>query len=209
MIHTVLGSRLRGTVSPRNYNNHVGVPLSMLQIEPQHDYAVLELGATGSGEIERLAGLCSPTLGVITQVGDAHLGGFGSRRQVAEAKAELLAALPLDGYAVLGDDPWLRRIARRSQAPITWVGRGADCDLAAADIHWSRGQLSFRVSECHFQVPVWGRHHVISALLAVAVGRILGIPVEQIRPRPAELPVRPHALRSHRGPRRDNHQRYL
>jgi len=79
MIHAVLASRLKGTVSPRNYNNHVGLPLSMLQIEPDQDYAVLELGASGPGEIARLAGLCSPTIGVITQAGDAHLGGFGGR----------------------------------------------------------------------------------------------------------------------------------
>ena len=62
---------------------------------------------------------------MITQVGDAHLGGFGSRQAIAEAKAELLAALPPDGQAVLGDDPWLRRVAARCAAPITWVGTGA------------------------------------------------------------------------------------
>lgn len=175
MIHTVLKSKLTGSVSPRNYNNHVGVPLSMLQMEPSHDYAVLELGASGPGEIGRLSELCGPTIGVITQVGDAHLGGFGSRWQVALAKAELLAALPLDGYAVLGEDPWLRRIARQSRAPITWVGRGAENDLVAADVEWTHGTLGFRLGECRFSVPVWGRHHLTSALLAVAVGRILGI----------------------------------
>ena len=91
MIHTVLRGRLRGTASPRNYNNHLGVPLSVLAIEPDHDYAVVELGASSPGEIATLAELCSPKIGVITYVGDAHLGGFGSRRGVAEAKAELLA----------------------------------------------------------------------------------------------------------------------
>jgi len=193
MIHAVLASRLKGTQSPRNYNNHVGLPLSMLQIEPDQDYAVLELGASGPGEIARLAGLCSPTIGVITQVGDAHLGGFGSRLQIAEAKAELLAALPLDGYAVLGDDPWLRRIARASQAPITWVGRGADCDLAAADVQADGGRLRFRVADCRFSVPVWGRHHLTAALLAAGVGRLLGIGLEtsaQALERFAAVPMR-------------------
>ena len=108
MIHTVLQSRLRGTASPQNFNNHLGVPLSMTAIEPDHDYAVLELGASRLGEIAALAELSAPKVGVITCVGDAHLGGFGSRRQIAQAKAELLAALPADGRAVLGDDPWLR-----------------------------------------------------------------------------------------------------
>ena len=111
MIHTVLQSRLTGTASPGNFNNHLGVPLSMTAMEPEHDYAVLELGANRPGEIAALAELCRPKVGVITPIGDAHLAGFGSRDHVAQAKAELLAALPPDGHAVLADDPWLR--ARR------------------------------------------------------------------------------------------------
>ena len=108
MIHTVLQTRLRGTASPRNFNNHLGVPLSMTALEPDHDYAVLELGASRPGEIAALAELSAPHVGVITRIGDAHLGTFGDRRRIAQAKAELLAALPPNGRAVLGDDPWLR-----------------------------------------------------------------------------------------------------
>ncbi len=199
MIHTVLGSRLKGSASPRNFNNHVGVPLSLLGVEPQHDYAVLELGASRPGEIAALAELCAPKVGVITPLGDAHLGGFGSRQGVAEAKAELLAALPPDGRAVLGDDPGLRSVADRCQAPITWVGTGENCDLRAIDVRSDRGQLSFRVvvgetshkvavgdashkvgCECEFSVPVWGRHHLTSALAAVAVGRMMGFDLDQM-----------------------------
>jgi UDP-N-acetylmuramoyl-tripeptide--D-alanyl-D-alanine ligase len=178
MIHTVLASRFRGTASPRNYNNQIGLPLSILQTRPADDFAVYELGASGPEEIARLAELCRPTIGVITHVADAHLAGFGSRRKVAEAKAELLAALPLDGQAVLGDDAWMRRVANRCKVPITWVGRDLTCDLVAADVQWARGQLSFRVGDCRFAVPVWGRHHLTSALIAVAVGRIFGIELE-------------------------------
>ena len=180
MIHTVLGSRLAGTASPRNYNNHVGVPLSMLQIEPQHDYAVIELGASRQGEIAALAELCAPKVGVITNVGDAHLGGFGSRGGIAESKAELLAALPPDGHAVLGDDPWLKRIARRCGAPVTWAGRGSECDVSARDVHSGQGELSFQVGDCRFNVPIWGRHHLTAALAAVAVGRMMGFDLGQI-----------------------------
>jgi len=178
MIHTVLESRLRGTASPRNFNNDIGLPLSILRINAGDDYAVLELGASGPGEIARLADLCRPTIGVITRVADAHLGGFGNRRKIAEAKAELLAALPVDGHAVLGDDAWVRGMAYRSKAPITWVGRDLACDLAATDVQWARGQLAFRVGNCRFSVPVWGRHHLTSALIAVAVGHIFGIELE-------------------------------
>ena len=83
MIHTVLGSRRLGVASPRNFNNHLGVPLSMLAMEPHHEYAVLELGANHVGEIASLAELCRPTIGVITRIGDAHLAGFGDRGNIA------------------------------------------------------------------------------------------------------------------------------
>src|SRR5205823_1425973 len=112
MIRSVLGTCFAGSSSPKNYNNHTGVPLSMLAMEPDHDFAVLELAASAAGEISQLAALCQPHVGVITRVGDAHLGSFGSYQAVAEAKAELLAALPADGWAVLhGDDPRLRKLA--------------------------------------------------------------------------------------------------
>jgi len=180
MIHTVLRRRLKGTASLRNHNNHIGVPLSMLAIEPDHDYAVLELGASGPGEIAALAGLCAPKVGVITHVGDAHLGGFGSRRGVAEAKAELLASLPPDGQAVLVDDPWIRRIASRCRTPIVWVGRGADCDVSAEEVAGVGGRLAFRVDGCPFEIPVWGRHHLNGALSAIAIGRMLGLDLPEM-----------------------------
>jgi UDP-N-acetylmuramoyl-tripeptide--D-alanyl-D-alanine ligase len=180
MIHTVLQSRLRGTASPRNYNNHVGLPLSMLAIHPSHDYAVLELGASGPGEIASLAEICRPTLGVITQVADAHLEGFGSRWGVAQAKAELLAALPEDGHAVICDDAMLRGLAECCRAPLTWIGRSADCDVMATDVRARGGCLEFRVEGQLFHVPVWGRHHLVSALSAIAVGDLLGMELDEI-----------------------------
>ena len=188
MIHCVLGTRLKGTASPRNYNNHVGMPLSMFAIEPHYDYAVLELGASRKGEIAALADLCAPKVGVITQIGDAHLGGFGSRSQIAEAKAELLAALPPDGRAILGDDPWLRTVAEDCDAQITWVGTGQQCHVRADDVRSEGGQLSFRVTvgdadkatDCEFHVPVWGQHHLTSALAAVAVGRMMGFDLDEM-----------------------------
>jgi UDP-N-acetylmuramoyl-tripeptide--D-alanyl-D-alanine ligase len=178
MIHTILQSRLRGTASPRNFNNQFGLPLSMTAIEPWHDYAVLEMGASGCGEIGAMAELARPTIGVITCVGDAHLGMFGSQRRIAQAKAELLAALPADGRAVLGDDPWLRSVASGSQAKITWVGTGDGCDVKAVDVRNINGRLAFRVGECQFLVPVYGRHYVTAALAAVAVGQIMGFDLD-------------------------------
>ena len=180
MIHTVLHSRLRGTASPQNFNNRIGVPLSMAAIEPTHDYTVLELGASRPGEIAALAELCRPKIGVITCVGDAHLGGFGSRQHVAESKAELLAALPADGRAVLGDDPWLRNMARDCRAQVTRVGIEEGCDVRAANFQSEHGRLSFGVEGCQFFIPVWGRHYLTAALAAVAVGRMMGFDLDEM-----------------------------
>jgi UDP-N-acetylmuramoyl-tripeptide--D-alanyl-D-alanine ligase len=180
MIHAVLGSKQCGTASPKNFNNQFGVPLSMLAMEPWHDYAVLELAASAPGEIASLAALAKPSLAVITRVGEAHLGGFGSSQAVAEAKLELLAGLADDGHAVLaGDDPWLRRLAG-AKNNITWVGRSLDCDLVATDVHSDGGVLRFNVDHCRLSVPVWGRHHLTSALAAVAVGRRFGLAMPEI-----------------------------
>jgi UDP-N-acetylmuramoyl-tripeptide--D-alanyl-D-alanine ligase len=179
MIQTVLGSKFRGTCSPRNYNNRVGLPLSMLQMEPDHDFVVLEMGASGPGEIAELAALCRPTIGVITHVGDAHLGGFGGRQGVADAKAELLDALPADGSAILGEDPWLERLRNRSAASTTMVGRGTDCEIIAKEVVLGQGSLSYMVRDVSFEVPVWGRHHLTAALAAIAVGLELGCTLEE------------------------------
>ncbi|HEY2827529.1 MAG TPA: UDP-N-acetylmuramoyl-tripeptide--D-alanyl-D-alanine ligase, partial [Pirellulales bacterium] len=176
MIDTVLRSRFAGVTSPHNYNNQVGVPLSMLRLEAEHDYAALELGASAPGEIGRLAALCRPDIGVITCIGEAHLSGFGSQREIANAKCELLAALPEDGVAVLnGDDPWLREMASRTGARVVWVGRGTKCDVSATDIHFSGGTLRFRVDGQQYRAPVWGRHYLTSALAAIAVGLEFGM----------------------------------
>jgi UDP-N-acetylmuramoyl-tripeptide--D-alanyl-D-alanine ligase len=181
MIDCVLGSKFPGTTSPQNYNNHVGVPLSLLQLEPHHRYGVLELAASGPHEIGTLAALCQPQFGVITRIGEAHLGGFGTLQALAETKAELLDALPATGIAVLnGDDPWLHRMASRSSAPVRWVGRGSNCDVMAVNVHFHEGELRFRVDRQVYVVPVWGRHHLTSALAAIAVGLEFGMTHREI-----------------------------
>lgn len=176
MIAAALGHSLQGTASPKNFNNHIGVPLSLLNVSPEHDFAVLELAANKAGEIAALTEFCQPHVGVITRIGQAHLAGFGSQQGVAEAKTELLSALDATGHAVLsGEDPWLRRMADRSRAPITWVGRSLDCDLAATNVRYHSGLLSFDVCGGEYSVRVWGRHHLDGALAAVAVGRLFGL----------------------------------
>jgi UDP-N-acetylmuramoyl-tripeptide--D-alanyl-D-alanine ligase len=181
MIHQVLRTQLQGTSSPGNFNNHIGLPLSMLQWNSMDDYAVVELGASSCGEIDSLATLCHPHVGVITCIGEAHLGGFGSQQAIAGAKCELLQALPDDGWAVLGgDDLWLRRLSHRCPGSVLFAGRTADCDILATDVCYRQGELEFTVEDCRFRLPVWGRHFLTAAVAAIGVGRIFELSLEEI-----------------------------
>ncbi len=181
MIDAVLRQKLTGTASLRNHNNHVGLPMSMLAWRTDHDYAVVELGASAAGEIASLADICRPNVGVVTRLGDAHLGTFGSREAVANAKAELLDALPSDGLAVMcADDPRANEIAARSRAPIVWIGESNAADIRATEVHSTDGIVAFTVDGDRYSVPVWGRHHLDGALAAVAIGRHFGLSRSEI-----------------------------
>ena len=176
MIHAVLSVKLHGCASPCNFNNHLGLPLSLLQVADDHDYAVLELGASAPGEIKQLAALCRPKVGVITSVGDAHLGGFRSRELVLASKLELLETLDAGGWAVLGGDPLLQtKAAAVFHGRTTCVGRHIDGDLCPVNVVQQDGLLSFELDGTRFGVHVWGRHHLTSALVAVAIGRDFGL----------------------------------
>jgi UDP-N-acetylmuramoyl-tripeptide--D-alanyl-D-alanine ligase len=175
MIRAVLERRWCGTASAKNDNDRAGVPLSMLSIDPRHDFAVLELAGHAAGEIGRLAGLCGPHVGVITRASDAQPADPAGDAE-ARAKAELLKALPADGWAVLdGDDPALRTAAASLPEHVVRFGRGLENDLVAANVECRAGQLSFDVDGQRMQVAAWGRHHLASALAAIAVGRIFGL----------------------------------
>ena len=165
-----------------NLNNELGVPLTLLRLRDDHRFAVIEMGMSARGEISYLASIAMPRIGVITTVGAAHLAGLGTVRAVARAKGELLAALPEDGLAIIPSHisyPWL--LTGGLRAPLMTVGeREVDeirltetratpdgmHGLIEADGH--RHALTLRLS---------GRHNLHNALLAIAVGRELGVPV--------------------------------
>jgi UDP-N-acetylmuramoyl-tripeptide--D-alanyl-D-alanine ligase len=196
MIYAVLGSRERGVASPANYNNHLGLPLSILRWRDHHRFAVVELGASGRGEIAALAELAEPDIGVIGPLAEAHLGGFGSRRAIALAKAELLDALPKGGLAVLhGDDRRMRALAAGTKADVVWVGRDADCDVVATDVSYDRGKLRFCVDRFPMFAPVWGRHYLPAALAAYAIGRARGMARDEIAHALARFKAPPHRCR--------------
>jgi len=176
MLHAVLSSRFAGSQSPANFNNHVGVPLSLLKITDGDEFAVIEMGASATGKIARLAAIARPEAAIVTAVAPAHLEGFGSIEAIEAGKGELVAALPADGFAVLnGDDERVRRMALRAACRTILVGFNADNDLCPGSVSAANDLLSFRVGDAEFQLRAIGRHHVQAALACVAVAREIGL----------------------------------
>ena len=177
LIYAALGSQFNGIRSQSNFNNLIGLPLSLLAIREQHEFAVLEMGASAIGDIRALCDLALPEVGVITAIGPAHLKTFGSLAAIIQAKGELLEQLPSTGFAVLpGDDRVLRQIADRAPCPVIFVGQGEDNQVQATRVEVHPGSLRFRCEGDDFNIPVTGRHSLSNALCAIAIGLEIGVP---------------------------------
>jgi UDP-N-acetylmuramoyl-tripeptide--D-alanyl-D-alanine ligase len=183
-----------------NFNNHVGVPLSILSLEDGCRAAVLEIGMNHAGEIRRLAAIAKPEVGVVTNVGYAHAEYFDSIEGVAAAKRELIEALPRAGVAVLNaDDP--RVLAFRDAHPGRSVtfGLSESADVRAEAAEYGADGSRFRALGVDFETGLAGRHAVMNLLAAIAVGRVFGIAPERLRE-----PVRTFAIGKMRGERSEH-----
>jgi len=180
LIDCVLRAQRNVLTAPASFNNEVGVPLTLLKLDASHEVAVLELAMRGRGQLAYLAELARPRLGVITNLGESHLELLGSREAIADAKAELLEALPSDGYAVLNrDDRFFDRLCARAHCPVTTFGLSELADVRATDLVQREGAMHFVVHHggetSTALLPAPGEHNVRNALAAVAVGRLLGL----------------------------------
>ncbi|HEU4324960.1 MAG TPA: UDP-N-acetylmuramoyl-tripeptide--D-alanyl-D-alanine ligase [Roseiflexaceae bacterium] len=178
---SVLSRRYRTLKNPRSYNSEATLPVAMLQLNGDHDVAVLEMGCYGPGDIALLASIARPRLGIITNVGPSHLERMGSLEAIAATKAELVQALPPDGHAILNiDDPRVRQAAGLTEAKPFFYGLDPAADLWADEIE-SRGLkgISFRAHHAgesvRLNLPLLGRHSVHTALAATAAGLLLGL----------------------------------
>jgi UDP-N-acetylmuramoyl-tripeptide--D-alanyl-D-alanine ligase len=172
--------------TPGSFNNEIGLPLTALTAQEGTQHLVLEMGARGVGHIRYLTGLTPPRIGVVLNVGTAHVGEFGSRERIAEAKGELVESLPADGIAVLNaDDVLVRAMASRTKARVVLFGEAEDARVRAEDVRLDpKGRPFFTLRTPSGCAPVtlrlYGEHHVSNALAAAAVAGELGMPVEEI-----------------------------
>ncbi len=186
----VLRQRYPTLWTPGNYNNEIGLPLSLLRLTDEHRYVVLEMGFYTEGEIAQLCDIAHPHIGVITNIGPIHLERAGSMEAIFRGKSELIRALPPDGRAILNwDDAWVRKMAEISPAPVFKYGFTPEADLWADAIEsYGLAGIRFRfhhrlgdhTETYHVQLPLLGRHSVHTALRAAAVGLIAGLAWEEI-----------------------------
>lgn len=181
LIHAALGGEPASIRSRLNYNNRIGVPLTLLDVEREHRYAVVEMGADRPGDIGKLARIARPEVGVITHLGVAHVETFGSEQAIAQAKGELIEELPIGGFAVLpGDQDLARRLVRRCRANVLFVGESKDNTHRVAVRDCQPGRLRFSVDDVPFEVNAGGKHFAVAAGMAVTVARTLGRSDRQI-----------------------------
>jgi UDP-N-acetylmuramoyl-tripeptide--D-alanyl-D-alanine ligase len=176
MIHSVLSVRHAGLRSRRNFNNEIGLPLSLLELGAADEFGVFEMGAARIGDIRALCEIASPEVGVITRIGKAHLETFGSLQAVYQGKGELLDALPACGFAVIsGDDKRLRARADGAACQVICVGENPGNQVRATNIDFRPGKLRFAVDRRNYELPAPARHYLNAALCALAVAREIGM----------------------------------
>lgn len=172
LIAAVLETRGPVLKTRANYNNEIGVPKTLLELGPEHQFAVVEMGMRAAGEIALLAKIAEPNMAVITNVGTAHIGRLGSEQAIAEAKCELLQELDSAGAAVLNHD----NLRLMDTAAHVWRGKTITYGLEGGDL---RGELvdahTLRVDGIRLPLPLPGRHNALNYLAALAVAKLLGL----------------------------------
>ncbi|ALV36239.1 UDP-N-acetylmuramoyl-tripeptide--D-alanyl-D-alanine ligase [Streptomyces sp. CdTB01] len=186
LIAQVLQRKAPTVFTPGSLNNEIGLPLTALSATEETKFLVLEMGARGIGHIRYLTELTPPRIGLVLNVGSAHIGEFGGREQIAQAKGELVEALPEDGAAILNaDDPFVRAMASRTKARVVFFGESDEADVRAENVRLTdTGQPAFRLhtpsGASDVTMRLYGEHHVSNALAAAAVAHELGMSAEEI-----------------------------
>lgn len=215
IIHALLSEKFNGHASPKSFNNNIGMPLTMLEVEPKHEYVVLEIGTNAPGEIAALGAVCRPDIAVITSVGLEHLEKLGSLEGVAREEASIAPFVAEGGTLVLpADSAELAAALKNAPAQKIRVGGGSmgsrvqslelAADLSATDIVETIEGTRFAINgRGGFGVPLLGAHNALNALMAIAVARRLGLSDELIaaglrKVQPVEMRLEPMTVGGYR-----------
>ncbi len=183
MVAAILGRMGNTLATEGNLNNHIGVPLTLFRLAPEHRYAAIELGASALGEIAHTVAIVRPDVAILTNAGQAHLEGFGSYQNIIRAKGEIIDGLPANGVAVLNmDDPafdaWHQRAGQRSVKSVSGQGRRG-ADYRSADVQVDGPEMRFTAQgpngwQCDIRLSLQGEHNITNALMAIAAAQTVG-----------------------------------
>ncbi len=182
MVAGVLSQKYCCLKTEGNFNNEIGVPLTLFRLEDCHEIAVLEMGMNHFGELSRLTKAARPNGVIINNIGMSHIENLGSREGILKAKLEILEGLQKDGVALLnGDDDYLNQAS--PEVKVIRYGSGENCDLRAEEIQGEQQLFSFTCKELpgRVTIPVPGRHNISNAMAAVGAGLLFGVPAELIK----------------------------
>lgn len=169
MVYSVLSQKYRCKKTEGNYNNHIGLPFTILQLEDGDEIAVLEMGMSGFGEIDKLCEISSPDYGIITNIGDSHLEFLKTRENVFKAKGEMIKYISEENLIVYGDDFYLRNLVGVT------VGFGDNCKEQIRDFQDMESGLEFMLDGENYHVGLNGKHNCLNAAMSVVIGKKLKI----------------------------------
>jgi UDP-N-acetylmuramoyl-tripeptide--D-alanyl-D-alanine ligase len=182
LLASILRQKLATVWSEASFNNDIGVPLTLLRLEKKHQAGVMEVGTNHPGELAPLLGMVQPRMGIITNIGREHLEFFNDLAGVAREEGTLAEKLPAGGILFMnGDSEWTPEIVHRTRARAIRVGVGERNDWRATNIRLANQGVAFRVTapggdfSGEYRINLWGRHQVMNALLAMAVGVEMGL----------------------------------
>lgn len=185
LIASVLATQMNVTKTPANFNNEIGVPVTLLNMESNTEAVVVEMGMDRFGQLDALSKLAHPDIAVITMIGEAHIEFFHSRSRIADAKMEIVNGLAEDGTLVYdGDEPLLRERAKPIAQVTRTFGRQLDNDLYATSVHAASDHVDFTVNQwpdTHFTIPLVGEYNVNNAMAALLVGQLMHVTVDNMR----------------------------
>jgi UDP-N-acetylmuramoyl-tripeptide--D-alanyl-D-alanine ligase len=199
-IRGALRKKYRVHTNAGNLNNHIGVPLTVLDTDADTEYLVCEIAANHTGEIDFLSRLLRPDIGVITNIGEAHIGYFGGRDKIAEAKSEIFAGVDAEGYAVLpADDDYFETLRSKAVCRVVSFGRSESATYRIAGVEEDEGRFRFEINGERMELGTVGEYNVINAGAAYAVGELCGVEPERIREALTEAEAIPGRAKVYRG----------
>ena len=175
MIYSVLSRKYITKKKEGNYNNHIGLPFTILQLEEKDEVVVLEMGMSGFGEIDLLSSIAKPDIGVITNIGDSHLEFLKTRENVFKAKTELLNYVSSEDTYIIGDDQYLKNVIGNK------IGFNRENNSVIEDFIDSNDGMSFKIENSEYTLNLNGKHNALNAGMAIAIGKRFGLTSEEIK----------------------------